>query len=136
MGMRYYSCQANELSKDYARTFAEFQALESYMKNLDCNGERDISDAAYLLSYDDDVWGEMTGEEKQKVKELWDDFETAFKTKHPDAHLYIDHIGNDIEGYDAPEDGWYIGVGNYLTKNPLLVDLDPHIKDSSWVTWG
>lgn len=137
MGMRYWPCQANELSKEYARTFEEFRALESYVKSLDFSYEqRDISHAAYLLSYDDDIYGEMIDEEKQKIKDLWDDFNTAFMKKHPGASLYIDHVGNDIEGHDAPEDGWYMGVGNYVMKNPALMDLDPHIKDSSWVTWG
>jgi len=128
MGMNFYPQTAYEISRDYVRSFKEFQNLESYLS--------DMSRAAYLLSYDDDLYDEMDHHQKQKIKDLWDAFVLAFSKIHPSASIYIEYVGDECEGEDGPETNWYIGVNKRMIKNPELEDLDNVLKEISWVSWG
>lgn len=131
MGMDYYALKGTEVSKEYARTFPEMVELESYIEPLDC----DMQDVADFLDGNDSL-DDLLEVNKATIEYLWGKFESAFRDKHPHAKLFLGCAGNDIEGADAPEDGWYIGVSNYLIKNPALEDLDDKLNQLSWVTWG
>ena len=139
MGMRFYGCTDYEIDRNYARTFEEFVALESYVNNLDGAGHGPgMSDVAYLLEHGDDIWGEMNAIEKQEIRVLWRSFEEAFTKKHPSASIYIHYVGDDCDDCDGclSADGWYIGIMKRMIKNPDLHDLDSFINELSWVTWG
>lgn len=130
MGMRYYPNHATTINLDYLKTFSAFALLESFMES-----RGGLEEVAYIKSYDCSL-NDLDQEEMDSAMKLWDHFIEQFSATHPAADIYIDHIGNDVEGVDAPEQGWYIGLGNYFIPNPAVADLDSHIYHCDWVTWG
>lgn len=137
MGMRYYGCTDYEIDRNYARTFEEFVALESYINGLDDDlCKVSMADVAYLLENGDDLWGEMNAVQKQEVRGLWRSFVEAFTEKHPHASIYIQYVVDDCGGDARPDDGWYIGIMKRMIKNPDLQELDSYINELSWVQIG
>lgn len=131
MGMDFYALNDTEVDKEYARSFPEMIELESYIEPLDCS----MLDVARFLDGNDTL-DDLLEVNKATIEWLWGKFESAFRDKHPHAKLFLGYAGSDIEGVDAPEDGWYIGLSNYFIKNPALQDLYDKVSQLSWVTWG